>query len=486
MSRTTILYKDVAPGAAEDALFTSACAASFSEMPLLGSGTAVPPIATLEQNSWRLDGSRELMSGQQIPYWSAQLSGADCVFSTPPVIEIALDNQYTAVGLTLVFAPSIGAYCRKVNVKWYQQATLKESADFFPDNTTFFCQKNVSSFDRVLVTLLETNSPYSYAKLEHIIFGVHRTFDMTEIKSAKITNQTNLLSTQLPVCTLNWTLDSRRDVDFLFQMKQPMEVRSGKKLVSVYYIDEHSRTSASVYQLRCHDALGVLDGTDFPGGVYENKSARALLSEIVGPAFSVTFEVADRPLTGALLPSTKRASMQQVLFAWGVCATTDGVNGIRVFMPPNIPSAVSEDSTYIGTSTNTAAIVTKVRVVAHTYAPDESGGVEIGGVKYKDTQTEYVVTNPNVTSSDKQKLVEGTGATLISPAIGQETAQRVYDYHARRAVNRAKIVWGGEHLGDCVTIPNAWGGSSTGNVEKMDITLSNTVAASCETVGVSV
>ena len=39
-------------------------------------------------------------------------------------------------------------------------------------------------------------------------------------------------------------------------------------------------------------------------------------------------------------------------------------------------------------------------------------------------------------------------------------------------------------LGDSVTVPNTWGGTTTGNVQKMEIKLSNTVAANCEVLGV--
>ena len=131
-----------------------------------------------------------------------------------------------------------------------------------------------------------------------------------------------------------------------------------------------------------------------------------------------------------------------------------------------------------------ASIVTAVKVTAHAYTQDANGSVDIGGTRYKDTTTVYTVTNPDVTATDKPNVVEVTGATLVSATIGQSTAQRVYDYYQRRSTNRAKIVWDGEMLGDSVTVPNAWGGTTTGNLTKMEIKLSNTVAANCEVLGV--
>ena len=95
----------------------------------------------------------------------------------------------------------------------------------------------------------------------------------------------------------------------------------------------------------------------------------------------------------------------------------------------------------------------------------------------------YSVTNPNVTASDKQNVIEVTGATLVSTSIGQAVAQRVYDYYLKRNTNKAKIVWDGEWLGDLLTLPNSWGGTNTGHAAKMEIKLSNTVAANVEAIG---
>jgi len=80
--------------------------------------------------------------------------------------------------------------------------------------------------------------------------------------------------------------------------------------------------------------------------------------------------------------------------------------------------------------------------------------------------------------------VEVTGATLVSPSIGQAVTQRVYNYYARRNTHTAKIVWAEEKLGDCVKLPNPWGETNTGNVIRMEIALSNTIAARCDSLGV--
>lgn len=485
MSRTTILYKDIAPGAEEDASVSTTAVESFSNPSLLPSGVTPAPTITCELNHWGLDGNYKLVENEPTAFWSAEMSGDDCSFENPPVITIDFDQQYSSVGLTLVFDSASGDYCDSVNIKWYQGDTQKANTDFSPNAATFFCQQRVESYNKIVITLNRTNLPGRRAKLEQIVFGIFRYFGMSELRSASIVNEMSLIATELPISTMKWTLDSKDDVDFMFQLKQPVEVRNNDNLIGVYYIDGYSRSAATVYDIECYDALGVLDETPFSGGVYTNKSAKELLSEIVDGAFEIEYDpaITDITLAGALTATSKREAIQQVLFAWGVCASTDGRERLYVFHLSSTAKEVGKNRTYAGVTVDTAAIVTKVVVTAHTYAQNTNGSIEVNGIKYSDTKTEYSVSNPNITASDKQNVIEIADATLVSPSIGQKVAQRVYDYYLKRSTNKAKIVWAGEKLGDMLTMPNAWDGTNTGNVAKMEIRLSNTVAANVEAIG---
>ena len=151
-----------------------------------------------------------------------------------------------------------------------------------------------------------------------------------------------------------------------------------------------------------------------------------------------------------------------------------------MFNLPSVAETIPQDRTFTGASVKTSSVVTKVSVVAHTYAASSSGDVEINGQKYTDTKTVYSVSNPDVIATDKVNVKEIKDATLVSTNIGQATAQRVYDYYQRRDAISAKIVYDGEKLGDCVSIYTPWGTLLTGNLNKMDITLSNTVVYKAE------
>lgn len=487
MSRTTILYKDIGPGAEEDASVSTTSAESFADPSKLAGGVTPSPTITCEINHWGLNGQYMLVESEEVAFWSDELSGDDCLFTSKPVITITFDQQYSSVGITLVFDSASGDYCRSVNIKWYQGVTKKADADFTPDSSTYFCQQQVTSYDKVVITLDNTNLPGRRAKLEHVVFGIYRYFGMSELRSASIVNEMSLIATELPISTMNWTLDSDDDVEFMFQLKQPVEVRNNDNLIGVYYIDGYSRSAQTVYNIECYDAIGVLDETTFSGGVYlSGISAKSLLESVVDGDFDIEYDdsVQDITLTGILEAGFKRSAIQQIIFAWGVCISTDGREKLRVFNLPATGIEIGGDRTYNGVAVETSAIVTRVEVTGHTYTQNTNGTIEIKGTKYNDAKNVYSVSNPNVTATDKQNVVEVAGATLVSNSIAQEVAQRIYNYYLNRNTNKAKIVWRGEHLGDYLTIPNAWGETNSGNVAKMEIRLSNTVAANCETIGV--
>lgn len=483
MSTTTILYRDISVGAAEDASISAMGAMEGANVSGLISGVTAAPITTLEHNNWLLDGTFNLLDNSEIAFWSSEVSDADGHFITNPKITILFDSQYNSTGLTLTFDPSTGLYCSEINIKWYQGEMEKASIDFSPNAPKYVCNQTVKSFDKIEIALLKTNIPNRRAKLAQILLGIERTFDMTEIRTATIKNDMSLIALELPISTFSWRLDSHDDIDYMFQLKQPMEVRNDGNLVGVYYIDESTRQSRSIYDLSCYDAFGILDESPFSGAVYVDKSAKQLVSEIINGAFDIDFSVDDVNLTGAILDTTRRGALQQVLFAWGVCAATDGASGIRIFAPGTTEKVIGTNRTYTGATAMTSAVVTEVRITSHAYTQNNEGDVTINGIKYTDTKTVHSVHNPDVTVNDKQNIIEITDATLISSAIGQACAQRVYDYYARRVTSSAKIVWNVEKLGDYVTVPNSWGSTSTGNIETMSITLSNVVSAACEVLG---
>ncbi len=254
MSKTKILYKDIGPGSDEDAAVTSSSHLPASDIALLPFGGTSIRSLTLEPNRWVLDGTFQFAEDQKIAFWSSELSGDDKTFTAVPAITVNFDKQYSSVGVSLIFDPACGEYCTLVNIKWYQGDTLKADVDFEPDAPTYFCGRRVEAYNKIVIELKKTSIPHRRARLNQIIFGIHREFDMTEIRSASIINETSLSGLELPISTMNLDIESKSDIDFMFQLKQPLEVYNNENLIGVYYIDGSRRNGKSYYE-RCSYAF---------------------------------------------------------------------------------------------------------------------------------------------------------------------------------------------------------------------------------------
>lgn len=482
-----IVYTDVAVGADNDAAYSATDKTAFSTIDL-SVGIGARKDVTLEHNRWVLDGAFGLLGAKSVSFWSSSLSDGNCEFANSPTITIEFDNQYSSKGITLNFDDATGEWCSDVDIVWYQGSTVRASKHFEPDDSMYFCEQQATAWNKIVITINKTSLPYRRARIDRIVFGVSRVFGDSNLRSATITNETSLISEELPNSTLEFTLDSQDVVDYLFQFKQPLEAYdSNNNLLGVYYIDASSRKSATIYDIKAQDAIGVLATQTYAGGAWlSGVSAKTLVNTVVDGAFEVVFDATavDATLYGLLERQDKRSALKQILFAWGCAAATDGGNVIRIFKPNNVPTTINENETFIGVSVRTDAIVTQVNVTAHTYTTNSSGSIEVLGQKYSDVKTIYTVDNPDVTVSDKRNVKEVDGATLISTHNGQATAQRVYDYYARRNTHKSKILLNGEKLGDCLSQPTPWETQEIGNVEYMKITLSHIVAADIESLGV--
>ena len=94
MSKTTVLYKDVAPAAERDASLSTNGAQDFSQTALLPPGDDGAAIISLERNRWLLNGNSSFVPAapEELPgevgYVSDIISGTDGEFSSPVWIEI--------------------------------------------------------------------------------------------------------------------------------------------------------------------------------------------------------------------------------------------------------------------------------------------------------------------------------------------------------------------------------------------------------------
>lgn len=481
-----LVYQDIAVGAAADASVAASDIDSKSDVSKLPAGVATPDFATLELNKWGGSGTKKIHNGQDIALVSSAMSGADCTFATPPSLTVTFDSNYTTLGISFRFSTNSVDYASSITLAWYQGTTLLDEKTFYPDGPSYFCENTVTAFNELVVTTNATNLPGRYARMEQIIFGVVREFGVSEIGSVDILQEADLISAELSINTMDWKLQSKSGVDYIFQLKQPISAYNNSNLVGVFYVDDQvKRTDAKTYEIPCCDAIGVLDGGTFSAVMYSGKNVVTALTEIVNGAFELDVDssFSSATLTGYIPDCTRREAFQQVAFALGAVVSTAGTEKIKVFPAPSTLAEIPASRVYETGSVMQDTIVTAVTVTYHTYtAGSGSSGddvVTVDGTAYVHTTGTVTVTNPNVTASDKANVKTVQDCTLVNASNASAVANRVYNYYMRRNTISSKIVVSGEEPGDLVSAPTAFG-TLSGNIKSMKIKLSNTTAASVE------
>lgn len=488
----SVVYKDIAVGAEDDCAPSTSEYQPFSDTEQLPHGTKPGSIVTLESNGWALDGKRRFLTDQRPAFWSVQQSGEDGTFETPPSIRLELGNLYSSVGITFEFDTSTGDYCSSVTIKWYRSGKLLAEKEFHPDRPNYFCYRKVEFYNRVDIQFNATHVPGRYAKINHIIFGCVRHFFRDELRSVKIIERINLISTDVSVNTMDVKIDSRSEIEFMFQNFQPMYAYDDDVLIGVFYIDGSTRYGPMLYDVSCQDAIGVLDLETVPSAMYTDKNAMELAKEILNKKFRLEYdpELANETVTGYIPDGTKRNALHHIAFALRAVVDTSGTEAVRFFRPSfGAAEEIPPGRAYVNGSVDFGAAVTSVQVTAHSYSTEEPGqderknSVEADGVTYYDTETVYTINNPDVTPSTIPNVVEIKNATLVNPSNVAAIAQSAYDYYMRRSKHNVKIIMDGERPGDFLATPTLWASRVSGNITSMRITLSGIAAADCEIIG---
>lgn len=484
-----IEYDDIALGADADAETTATQTSSFSSVAQLPVGIDTVNGWTFEQNAFVLDGANAPVTTQA--YWSSNLSGADGTFSTPPTITFEFDNLYTSLGLTLKFAPR--DWCSQINVKWYKDTTVLADVEFYPNSSEFVCEQKVEQWNKIVITLKKTNVPGRFARLGHVIFGLRRKFEADEIRNGTVLLEISPSGEDAPISTLKWTLDSEKDVDFVFQRQQEMRAyanayKKGEAYLGSYYVSSSKRKSKNVYEIECVDPVGVLDQAEFPGAYYFNETPISVLKNICSPFNALLPLWTGGNIHGIIKPCTKREALQQVCFALGRFADTSSSNYITADTLNTMSNEIPDKDVFIGGQLSKSALVTKVILVYRDYTTTEpESGTEydtytIGGVKYYGIRHTISKEYPDMISTDVQNEVLIEDATLVTSSNAQTVLDGLYDFYQRRDSYEFSEVYQGYGPGAQYSVPS-YAGSFSGHVIKAKILMSNLTVSETEVLG---
>ena len=351
---------------------------------------------TLESRQWLMDGSFSFFPEVPEAYfwglWSAVQSGESGAFTDPPVLDIQFSQAHSSSGLTLHFYAPTGDWASKLKIQWYgADGGLLASALFTPDAVDFYCAKKVDRYRRIRLTFLETNHPGRYLKLAGLDYGVYLHFAGDEIVKAHVLEECDPLSAEISINTLGLTLYNKEGRFSILNPEGYFDVLQHKQKLTVwedvrpearstsstsycmgtFYLSDWENSGDTLADFTAVDAVGLLDGAPYDGGVYDT-TAGALTADILdGYSYTLDAELAAERVQGYLAAGTRREALQQLAFAVGAVVDCSRSDLIRISpVPARASGMIAYDRKFQdGSKVTLNPLITAVAVTAHRTRP---------------------------------------------------------------------------------------------------------------------
>lgn len=496
--------------------------------------------ATLEENYWKLDGTFETFPDKPQWYswgiWSNELSGSDGSFSVPVTLTVTFKNTHSISGIGFEFNPHDNSYCVDMTAIFYKGTTVIAELNLTPDDWRYSVETKIEDFNKLEITFRKMNKPNRYLKLQALIYGKTIDFERTDITEALLLEEVDLTSSELTINTFDFGIYSESNDFNIFNPKGIYSDLRKKQQISVvgningatggygvFYIDNWKSSADRVLRLNTVDAVGIMDGTTFLGGMYNNMPVEELVQEIAkdaGFGYMIDGELIGTTLSGWIPVCSHREALQQVAIAAGGYISTSRIGAIRLKSQPDYQN----DPTYhitmkrkkIGTEVILKTLVTGVNVTGHSYklstveetlyqsslpegeysimfeepvsVTQISGGtiiesgvnwctvsvafkseIVISGYKYTDSTNIARVRLKELPAGEKENILTLENATLVSTGNALCVAERIFSYHQKRIEQNMECVLSNETVGGIADVEINPGTYRQGVIERMEI-----------------
>lgn len=337
--------------ALQDSIVTSQYNQEFGNLCQIKDNLESDSYATLEQDFFLLDGSKEELPDMptDIVFFSNVMSGEDGTFSIPPEVNIGFTENHSSIGITFHFQED---YPLEMKIVWYDIYGIQiAEKNFKVDSLIFFARNQVENYAGVKITFTLAK-PYRYVKLRYIEYGTDLIMGEggMPVKGASLVEETNRISDKIPINKLSYKLiDSEDDFNVgniaglhkVLQKRQKMKayetVNGSSILLGVFFMDSF-KTDNNITSISAIDYKGILDDYRFMDGrVYNGDNAGAVIDEIMAAAGIEDYEVDDdvrsEKLYGWIKIQTCRKALREVLFACGAVIDSSRRDNIRIYRP---------------------------------------------------------------------------------------------------------------------------------------------------------
>jgi len=550
---TIIEYGAIDVSAKADSNLSVSSSQSFSKLAELKKDRLTETkYSTLEKNHFVLDGKSENMGNtiDNVGWWSLTMSDSNGDFTTPLTMTITFTQVHSSLGLTLTFSQY--AYCNNLKIQYYNASnTLIVEKTYTPDSYEYFCEQTVANYRKIVITFYSTNIPYRYLKLYKIVYGRMVLFESDNLVSANLIEQVNLLSDELSINTLDFVVYSDDDRFNILNPQGVYATLQQGQILNVYktnsneqtdmgrfYIESWQSKNDNKMEFKGIDLVGLLDKTDFDGGMYSNVTVETLIAQIMTSAgitseyYSIQDELKNILLTGYIPICTHREALQQVLFTIGAianCARSD-IMELYSVEESQEPNEIQKSNVFKGSKgIEQGEIITSVLLKAHNYSQGNEqkklfeqqlsvgtykitfanpsfnltctggtiqnsnanfvtinvssvGNVVVNGYEYIDNSQDVSVINSSLTGSEKSNVLKIDSVYLINNSNASTIGQRIIDYYNGKFTTKFRFILDDEKAGDNIIVDESYGNELNGYITSLDIDLVGGYVANSEVI----
>ena len=238
-----VTYPIVSETAATNATYTVTSKETFSDLSQLNNVNYTDTkYATCEDGLVMLDGSfrflPDVLSTEQIGWWSNTLSSENTNFYPDQVFQATLSQKDSVVGFSVYFSKTNPI--RSCKITTYEDSTQLFSEIFYPSNNELIVDLPTSNFNRVEISNIGMEKPNRRVKLLGFQFGIIKRWNRNQIVSASIEELSDYTGNTLPINTLKVEFDnSTREFD-LFRETRKYVYREAMSRAQVSATNSHS------------------------------------------------------------------------------------------------------------------------------------------------------------------------------------------------------------------------------------------------------
>lgn len=348
-------------------------------------------------------------------------------------------------GLNIEFDTYTNDYARTVTVEWQLNNTTVHNETYTVTSANFFCEAQITAYNKVIITIGNTNRANRFLKIFNITDGLSRQFYNEELENVEIIECITNNNEALNINEAKVVLLPENSTGVFFQRTLPFSIYRNDVLFGKFFVNSStSNADKTLYNIKVDDYINTLEGQTHLGGQYSNTTASSIIADILGSIpYTLDAGLGAKTISGYLPVQNKREALRQVAFAINAIVDTSRSDNIIIKPLPTTVTTTLDRSKILDVKTTQENIVTKI-VLQTTLLTTKGASADniysgtLNGtmsIVFDSPKFDLAITGTGasiVTSNLNYAIISGTGSTVTltgksyQEIVKQETKDNVY------------------------------------------------------------